>query len=89
MRGAVKWWRKELGMGRLMLESGIEAHVTRSSLAPGTTELADAQAVECEILEGPSGKMAIRVRPYQPKPERAAQRPKASGGPLVGRGPKR
>lgn len=103
MRGVVKWWRPEIGMGRLMLDSGVEAHLTRASLAPETSELSDGAKVDCETIDGPAGKMAVGVRlaAAAPSPSPSALPAAAPGKPpppaaaakpgppSVGRGPKR
>lgn len=97
MRGVVKWWRPEIGMGRLMLDSGVEAHLTRASLAPETSDLTDGAKVDCETVDGPAGKMAVQVRiaasaavpaaaPGKPATPPATAKP---GPPSIGRGPKR
>lgn len=85
MRGVVKWWRPEIGMGRLMLDSGVEAHLTRASLAPETSELADGVKVDCETIDGPSGKMAVRVRLAASAAASASPPPSPSAPPAASR----
>lgn len=63
MRGKIKWFDPMKGFGWITLHSGEAVYVHGSALRLGETPPTTGLEVELEILEGPGGKQAIRVRP--------------------------
>lgn len=60
-RAVVKWWNDSKGYGFLDAEGrDIFAHYT-AILGDGFKTLAEGQAVECEVLDGPKGPQAYRI----------------------------
>lgn len=63
MRGTVKWFSDEKGFGFITPEEGEDVFVHHSGIqAEGFRSLAEGQAVEFEVTQGPKGKQATNVR---------------------------
>ena len=65
MRGTIKWFSANKGFGWIVLADGEEVYVHSSALrsALDAQDLHTGTAVELEIIQGPGGRQAIRVRP--------------------------
>ena len=62
-RGTVKWFNEEKGFGFIAQESGEDVFVHFSSIeGKGFKTLADGDAVEFEVTQGPKGLAAKNVR---------------------------
>jgi CspA family cold shock protein len=62
-RGTVKWFNEEKGFGFIAQESGEDVFVHFSSIeGQGFKTLADGDAVEFEVTQGPKGLSAKSVR---------------------------
>ena len=62
-RGTVKWFNEEKGFGFIAQESGEDVFVHFSSIeGEGFKTLADGDAVEFEVAQGPKGLSAKNVR---------------------------
>ncbi|MEK7315954.1 MAG: cold-shock protein [Candidatus Eisenbacteria bacterium] len=61
-RGTVKWFNETKGFGFISQEGGEDVFVHYSAIQiEGFKTLAEGQAVEFEITEGPKGKQASNV----------------------------
>ncbi len=61
--GTVKWFNDSKGYGFLTAEDGTDAFVHHSDIeGEGFKSLAEGDAVEFEITQGPKGPKAIKVR---------------------------
>ena len=62
--GTVKWFNDSKGFGFINVQDGTEASVHYSDIqGDGYKSLAEGQAVEFELADGPKGKKAINVLP--------------------------
>jgi cold shock protein len=62
--GTVKWFNAEKGYGFIRPESGEDVFVHFSAIqASGYRSLAEGQAVEFDVAQGPKGAQAANVRP--------------------------
>jgi len=62
-RGTVKWFNEEKGFGFIAQENGEDVFVHFSSIeGQGFKTLADGDAVEFEVTQGPKGLSAKNVR---------------------------
>lgn len=62
-RGTVKWFNEEKGFGFIAQENGEDVFVHFSSIeGKGFKTLADGDAVEFEVTQGPKGLSAKNVR---------------------------
>jgi CspA family cold shock protein len=62
-RGTVKWFNEEKGFGFIAQEDGEDVFVHFSSIeGQGFKTLADGDAVEFEVTQGPKGLSAKNVR---------------------------
>ena len=62
-RGTVKWFNEEKGFGFIAQENGEDVFVHFSSIeSKGFKTLADGDAVEFEVTQGPKGLAAKNVR---------------------------
>lgn len=63
MRGTVKWFSDEKGFGFISQEGGEDVFVHHSGITmDGFRTLAEGQAVEFDITQGPKGQQATNVR---------------------------
>jgi cold shock protein len=63
MRGTVKWFSDEKGFGFITPEEGADVFVHHSGIqADGFRTLAEGQAVEFDVTQGPKGQQASNVR---------------------------
>ena len=61
-KGTVKWFNDQKGFGFITPESGPDVFVHHTAIqGDGFKTLAEGQAVEFEITEGPKGKQAQNV----------------------------
>jgi CspA family cold shock protein len=61
--GTVKWFNDEKGYGFIAAESGVDVFVHFSAIqSTGYRSLAEGQAVEFDIEQGPKGAQAANVR---------------------------
>lgn len=61
--GTVKWFNDAKGFGFVTMEDGTDAFVHHSDIqGEGYKTLAEGEAVEFEVTEGPKGPKAINVR---------------------------
>jgi cold shock protein len=61
--GTVKWFSDEKGYGFIAAESGVDVFVHFSAIqSTGYRSLAEGQAVEFDITQGPKGAQAANVR---------------------------
>jgi cold shock protein len=61
--GTVKWFNDEKGYGFIAAESGVDVFVHFSAIqSTGYRSLAEGQAVEFDITQGPKGAQAANVR---------------------------
>ncbi len=61
-RGTVKWFNETKGFGFIAQEGGEDVFVHYSAIqSEGFKTLAEGQAVEFEITDGPKGKQATNV----------------------------
>jgi len=61
-KGTVKWFSDQKGYGFITLETGKEVFVHHSAIqGSGYKSLAEGQQVECEVQDGPKGKLASNV----------------------------
>ena len=65
LRGQVKWFSDQKGYGFIQQENGgQDVFVHHSSITmEGFRSLAEGQAVEYELEDGPKGPKAVNVRP--------------------------
>lgn len=62
-QGTVKWFSNDKGYGFISQDDGEDVFVHFSAIeTEGYKSLAEGQAVEFEITEGPKGKQAANVR---------------------------
>ncbi|HEY5999094.1 MAG TPA: cold shock domain-containing protein [bacterium] len=62
MSGKVKWFDEKKGWGFIQKDDGSDVFVHYSAIQePGFKSLADGQAVEFEITDGPKGPQAANV----------------------------
>jgi CspA family cold shock protein len=65
-RGKVKWFNEQKGFGFIEQEGGPDVFVHYSSIkAEGFKTLAEGQAVEFDVTQGPKGPTAENVMPVQ------------------------
>jgi CspA family cold shock protein len=65
-RGKVKWFNEQKGFGFIEQEGGPDVFVHYSSIkAEGFKTLAEGQAVEFDVTQGPKGPKAENVVPVQ------------------------
>ena len=65
-RGKVKWFNEQKGFGFIEQEGGPDVFVHYSSIkAEGFKTLAEGQAVEFDVTQGPKGPKAENVMPAQ------------------------
>jgi CspA family cold shock protein len=63
LRGTVKWFSDEKGFGFISREEGEDVFVHHTGiLGEGYRSLAEGQAVEFEVTQGPKGPQATSVR---------------------------
>lgn len=63
-RGTVKWFSDEKGFGFIAGEDGKDVFVHHTGIqGTGFKSLAEGQAVEFDVTEGPKGMQASNVRP--------------------------
>ncbi|MBM4018053.1 MAG: cold-shock protein [Planctomycetes bacterium] len=63
-RGKVKWFNEQKGFGFIEQENGPDVFVHYSSIkADGFKTLAEGQAVEFDVTQGPKGPKAENVMP--------------------------
>ena len=63
-QGTVKWFSNEKGFGFISREGGDDVFVHFSAIGgEGYKSLAEGQAVEFDVVDGPKGKQAENVRP--------------------------
>ena len=61
-KGTVKWFNEHKGYGFITPESGNDVFVHHSAIeGDGYKSLAEGQAVEFEIQQGPKGEQAVNV----------------------------
>jgi len=61
-KGTVKWFNDHKGYGFITPESGNDVFVHHSAIeGDGYKSLAEGQAVEFEIQQGPKGEQAVNV----------------------------
>jgi CspA family cold shock protein len=62
-QGTVKWFSNDKGYGFISQDDGEDVFVHFSAIeTEGYKSLAEGQAVEFEVTEGPKGKQAANVR---------------------------
>ena len=62
--GTVKWFSNEKGYGFIAPADGEDVFVHYSAIeGDGYKSLAEGQAVQFEVVDGPKGKQAANVRP--------------------------
>lgn len=62
-QGTVKWFSNDKGYGFISQDDGEDVFVHFSAIeSEGYKSLAEGQAVEFEVTEGPKGKQAANVR---------------------------
>ena len=62
--GTVKWFNNEKGFGFISQSDGADVFVHHSAIdMQGYRSLAEGQAVEFDVQEGPKGLQAANVRP--------------------------
>jgi len=62
--GTVKWFNDQKGFGFITQENGPDVFVHFSAIeGQGFKSLAEGQAVEFEVTQGPKGPQASQVRP--------------------------
>jgi len=65
-RGKVKWFNEQKGFGFIEQEGGPDVFVHYSSIkSEGFKTLAEGQAVEFDVTQGPKGPKAENVVPVQ------------------------
>jgi CspA family cold shock protein len=65
-RGKVKWFNEQKGFGFIEQESGPDVFIHYSAIkAEGFKTLAEGQAVEFDVTQGPKGPKAENVVPVQ------------------------
>ena len=63
-KGSVKWFNDQKGFGFIEQEGGADVFVHFSAIqGDGFKTLAEGQAVEFEVVEGPKGLQAANVQP--------------------------
>jgi len=63
-QGTVKWFSNEKGFGFISREGADDVFVHFSAIeGEGYKSLAEGQAVEFDVVDGPKGKQAANVRP--------------------------
>lgn len=61
--GKVKWFNDAKGFGFIETDQGVDAFVHHSEIqADGYRSLAEGDAVEFELTQGPKGPKAVNVR---------------------------
>jgi len=61
-KGTVKWFNDQKGFGFITPEDGADVFVHHTAIqSDGFKSLAEGQAVEFEIVDGPKGKQAQNV----------------------------
>jgi CspA family cold shock protein len=66
--GTVKWFNADKGYGFIAPESGEDVFVHFSAIqSTGYRSLAEGQAVEFDITQGPKGAQAANVRLLEPQ----------------------
>jgi cold shock protein len=66
--GTVKWFNAEKGFGFIAPESGEDVFVHFSAIqSTGYRSLAEGQAVEFDVTQGPKGAQAANVRLLEPQ----------------------
>ncbi|HEY3282838.1 MAG TPA: cold-shock protein [Armatimonadota bacterium] len=62
--GTVKWFNESKGFGFISTEGGGDVFVHFSEIqGSGFKTLAEGQAVEFEVAQGPKGPQAVKVQP--------------------------
>jgi len=62
-KGKVKWFNDSKGFGFITAEDGTDAFVHYGDIqADGFRSLAEGEAVEFELIQGPKGPKAVNVR---------------------------
>jgi CspA family cold shock protein len=62
--GTVKWFSNEKGYGFIARDDGDDVFVHYSAIeGEGYRSLAEGQAVQFEVVDGPKGKQAANVKP--------------------------
>lgn len=80
-RGKVKWFDEKKGYGFISREDGGDVFVHYSAIdMPGFKTLREGQLVEFEVIQGPKGEQASKVRVINGS---------TSGRPQTRRGPRR
>lgn len=75
-RGKVKWFDEKKGYGFISKEGGGDVFVHYSAIdMPGFKTLKEGQTVEFEVVQGPKGEQASKVKVLDARPQRRAQRP--------------
>jgi len=76
MPGRVKWFDEKKGWGFIQKDDGSDVFVHYSAIQEdGFRSLADGQAVEFEITQGPKGPQASNVTKLQEPPQETLQEP--------------
>ncbi len=79
-RGKVKWFDEKKGYGFISKDEGGDVFVHFSAIdMPGFKTLREGQVVEFEVIQGPKGEQASKVRVLDagnPRPQKRPRRPK-------------
>lgn len=74
-RGKVKWFDEKKGYGFISKEGGGDVFVHYSAIdMPGFKTLKEGQTVEFEVVQGPKGEQASKVKVLDVRPQRKSQR---------------